>query len=302
MRRQETSIPTNCVNMSARTSRYDPREPNMVLRQDRETVRLIALTSCEIGTAMCLVIDLNACDVFVTTRITTPVVIIAKIEKAVRSWDQVGILTDAKNSRTGRRNSISTPPSSTSVMGDDDGAALSEIAASSDLSSDFAWSTYGKHGKASDWNDMRAVIDRVQSRTRLTSLVVSRADNRKIFAQYCGHARTGLAVELSTDPASNLVAAKGTVCVDGHRLGNATRPHSANDRELHTPVVTIESFFEWLVRGHLLVGTELRPRWRIPTRRHPRSTPLFGRPRRQACGNSGPPQDHLHLAEISSCH
>ena len=214
----------------------------MVLRQDRETVRLIAVMSCEIGIPMCLVIDLNACDVFVTTRITKPVVIIAKIEKAVRGWDRVSVVMGAKNSWTGRSNFISTPPSSTSVMGDDDGAALSEIAASSDLSSDFAWSTYGKHGKASDWNDMRAVIDRVQSRTRLTFLVVSRADNRKIFAQYCGHARTGLAVELSTDPASNLVAAKGTVCVDGHRLGNATQPHSGSYGELHAPVVTNEPF------------------------------------------------------------
>ena len=274
----------------------------MVLRQDRETVRLIAVMSCEIGIPMCLVIDLNACDVFVTTRITKPVVIIAKIEKAVRGWDRVSVVMGAKNSWTGRSNFISTPPSSTSVMGDDDGAALSEIATSSDLSRDFAWLTSGQHGKASDWNDRRAVIDRVGCRTRLSSLVVSRADNRQIFAQSCGDARTGLAVELSSDPASNLVVAKGTVRVAGHRLGNATRLHSANDRELPTPAVTIEPFFEWLVHEHHLIGRELRPQWRISARRHPRSTPLFGRPLRQACGNSGPPQDQPHLAQRSSCH
>lgn len=274
----------------------------MVLRQDRETVRLIALMSCEIGIPMCLVIDWNASDVFVTTRNTTPVVIIAKIEKAVRGWDRVSIVMDAKNSWTGLRNSIWTPPSSTSVISNDDGATRLELATSSDLSRDFAWLTYGQHGEASDWNDRRAVIDRVGCRPRLTSLVVSRADNRKIFAQSCGDARSGLAVGLSTDPASNLVAAKGTVRVAGHRLGNATRLHSANDRELPTPVVTIEPFFDWVVHEHHLVGRELRPQWRISARRQPRSTPLFSGPTRQACGNSGPPQDHPHLAERSSCH
>ena len=73
--------------MNARTFKDDPRDPNTVLRQDRETVRLIALMSCEIGIPMCLVIDLNACDVFGMTRNTTPLVIITKIEKAVRGWD-----------------------------------------------------------------------------------------------------------------------------------------------------------------------------------------------------------------------
>lgn len=184
MRRPKTSVPTNCLNMNARTFKYDPRDPNTVLRQDRETARLMALMSCEIDIPMCLVIDWTACDVFGTTRNTTPLVIIAKIEKAVRGWDQVSIVTEAKNSWTDLRNSISTPQPPTSVISDEDGAAQIALTTSSDQSSDFAWSTYGQHAKAPDWNGMRAVIDRVQSRTRLTSLVVSRAGNRQIFAQF----------------------------------------------------------------------------------------------------------------------
>ena len=211
-------------------------------------------------------------------------------------------MTEAKNSWTDLRNSISTPQPPTSVISDEDGAAQIALTTSSDQSSDFTWSTYGKHAKAPDWNDMRAAIDRVQSRTRLSSLVVSRAHNRQIFAQSCGIARTGLTVELSIDLASNLPVAKSTVYVDDHRLGNATQPHSGSYGELHAPVVTNEPFFEWLVNGHLLIERELRPQRIIPARRHPRSSPLFQRPIRQACGDSGPPQDHPHLAERSSCH
>jgi hypothetical protein len=71
---------TYYLDMDARSFEREPGEPDLVLRRDRETVRLVALTSCEIGMPMSLFIDLNARDVFVTTRITTPVIIIAKIE------------------------------------------------------------------------------------------------------------------------------------------------------------------------------------------------------------------------------
>ena len=67
------------LDMDARTFEREPGEPDLVLRRDRETVRLVALTSCEIGMPMSLVIDLHARNVFATTRITMPVIIIAKV-------------------------------------------------------------------------------------------------------------------------------------------------------------------------------------------------------------------------------
>jgi hypothetical protein len=108
------------------------------------------------------------------------------------------------------------------------------------------------------------MIDRVGSSARWTYLVVSRADDRRVFAHCCGNARTGLVVELSTDLGSKLVVAEGTVCVDGREVGNAAWPYFANEVELHTPPEAIEIFFEWLVHGRVLAGMELQPQWGVP--------------------------------------
>jgi hypothetical protein len=129
---------------------------------------------------------------------------------------------------------------------------------------ELTWSNYFSWtGAVTSWLHLRSLIERVGTTVAWTFVIITRDDAPDTFAQCCGSADLGLAVEFAIGGAARLVVPAGAATVPRICITHPDWPYYAHREELHPVEEAIGLFLACPTGCPNLPGMEYRdPTWR----------------------------------------